>query len=427
MKTKNIISAFPRLQPTQIINTRSGEILDWDQYVQTALNPLLTWVKTETQRLYDQNPIRVHELALELKGSANSYARRNGYKAEHLLLPRHVKAKSRLAELCYHKLMSETAAYEKHPNPHKQMFRFNETINLGAADSQMSTLEREQDTLILTWACWNEQYELHFRIPLYLQERSLTKISLPVVSAQGFIFTGQETPPPITGKRVAGVDLGRVKLFTMAVLNENQTTRSMHTASRQLEASNRKRERLLKEAKHLHRKISTRKQYSGDTTILTQNLRLVRGKAARLGASITQQAGAQIAQVVTREQVSLLRVENLKWVTGARYGGRWNHGAARAAITHATRRAGGMIQEVNPAGTSQACHACGAQVVHNARSRVARCEVCQISLDRDFNAALNIAKRSKFYPVMFNRRDGRTSSNLQCSGHPPTVVSCALC
>jgi transposase len=90
--------------------------------------------------------------------------------------------------------------------------------------------------------------------------------------------------------------------------------------------------------------------------------------------------------------VSILHIENLKWATGAKYGSKWTHGSTGEKIEHSAARAGIRVKRVSARNTSQTCHACGKPVTHNTLIRVATCTTCRSRLDRDVNAALNIAK-----------------------------------
>lgn len=58
--------------------------------------------------------------------------------------------------------------------------------------------------------------------------------------------------------------------------------------------------------------------------------------------------------------------------------------------TYKAASAGGVVQTVNPRGTSQACSKCGCVVKKDLSVRVHDCPHCGIVLDRDLNAALNI-------------------------------------
>lgn len=415
-----ITSAITRLIPTQITDKATGNIISWEDYQTVSLYPLLDWVRKDTLTLYGLNPERVHALALNLTGSANSYGRQNGYKANHMSLPREVKAKSRLGMLVYHKLMSETASYEKNPNPLKKLHSFSSTINLGAVDKQMCVLEREDHELVLSWACWDKEYELRFTLPRYVQERVITKFSLPLVSETGFIFSYQETPVPVQGPRIAGLDLGRVEPFSLVVLSERQKVIATYRASKQVTATNAKRERILAEVKQTRAKAEAREALGLDDTILREQVTNLRAKAKRIGVSISAQAGAEVGRIMARHEVSLLRLEDLSWAAGAKYGSKWAHSQAGIMITHSAQRHGAKVQKVSPRGTSQHCHACHTKITHNTKTRTVWCGDCKTRLDRDYNAALNIAKKQSF-PVTSNRRNGSTcSGSPQSTGQSPT-------
>jgi putative transposase len=59
-------------------------------------------------------------------------------------------------------------------------------------------------------------------------------------------------------------------------------------------------------------------------------------------------------------------------------------------LTYKAAEAGRQIIKVNPRNTSQNCSQCGAFVSKTLSVRVHHCPSCGVTLDRDFNAALNI-------------------------------------
>lgn len=397
--SKPIITALPRLLPVQIVNLKTGELHTWESYQAEAIDPLLGWVVKETKRLFEQESARVLADAEGLHHNPAEYARQKQYNPDIEGLGREVKAKSRLARLVRHKLMSETASYVRNPNPRKQPHKFSRTINLGAVDSQMVTLSREDEKLVLTWKCWEAEYELIFLIPHYAQSRPITKWSLPVVGGRGFVFSYQEVPVPVFGDRVAGVDLGRVEPFTLAILGDTGSLEAEYRARPQVRQTNRKRERILQEVKFTRVKA---KQYDAlglDSSILRQEIARKRSKASRIGQALNGQIAANITNKLTKHEVSILHIENLAWVQGVKYGSRWNHGAITQKIEHTNARHGVRTKRVNPKNTSQSCHKCGTQITHNTKTRTVWCGDCKLKLDRDVNAALNIAKNKKGIPL----------------------------
>lgn len=62
----------------------------------------------------------------------------------------------------------------------------------------------------------------------------------------------------------------------------------------------------------------------------------------------------------------------------------------RSVLTDKAERAGREVHAVNPAYTSQDCHACGYRAKKKLSERWHLCPMCGASLDRDTNAAINI-------------------------------------
>ena len=60
-------------------------------------------------------------------------------------------------------------------------------------------------------------------------------------------------------------------------------------------------------------------------------------------------------------------------------------------LTYKAEEAGRELVKVNPKNTSQNCSGCGEKVPKSLATRVHNCQYCNLSLDRDVNAARNIA------------------------------------
>lgn len=101
-------------------------------------------------------------------------------------------------------------------------------------------------------------------------------------------------------------------------------------------------------------------------------------------------AGKEVAEIAYRYGNALVVFEDLSWITNTMSHGRWNRGEFYSQTTRAVEFNGGRVFTVNPAYTSQQCHLCGKPV--SFRERIAVCQ-CGLILDRDINAAANIALR----------------------------------
>jgi len=77
---------------------------------------------------------------------------------------------------------------------------------------------------------------------------------------------------------------------------------------------------------------------------------------------------------------------------------RWSYADLIAKITYKAKLHGVPVVFVSPRGTSKTCSNCGCYVKNFKDERVFKCPKCGFQLDRDLNAARNIAKRA-FIPL----------------------------
>ena len=419
MKKRNeLISAVTPLRPQAIWDTKTGEKLPLS-VLQEDIEALCFFVQAETTRTFEDRTEQVIEDVGGLKGSANSYGRKLGYTSEYAKLPREVLAKSRINELFLYKLMSEVASYAKNSNPKKKHPTFPKTINLGAVDKQMASVSREGNILTLLWKCWSREYLIDFIVPNYVLDRNLIKFSLPLIrytqNGYEFIFTVKELIPTLPGTGLkAGVDLGRVEPYTLAVVNTKGNRVADYATGGRLKSLNRKREDILSHKRHICAKIGQYEKLGLNADVLMIEKQRLGNKARILGNVVAQNLGAEIATKLTKHSLNILNVEKLSWVQGKEYGSKWNHSRQQETITHALSRNGVRVKKVSPKNSSQLCYSCGSKLTHS--KRVARCLVCQSNLDRDFNAALNIASErhlTKRYPSLdINRLAGDNCSPL---------------
>ena len=62
-------------------------------------------------------------------------------------------------------------------------------------------------------------------------------------------------------------------------------------------------------------------------------------------------------------------------------------------LTYKAESAGGWVKKVDPQYTSQDCSRCGARIKKTLSDRLHLCPACGLSIDRDWNAALNVLNR----------------------------------
>lgn len=423
-----LISSLPPLSPVQVVDVKTGEVAsDWVEPVVS----LLGYVQTETVSLYEENAEKLHaeySQADNRVGSANSFARQRGYHSSYRKLSANILAKSRINELVLHKLVSESFAYHMSENPKKQPPSFAKKLNLGAVDKQMASLSVSGHTLWLEWKVWDRHLLLEFNIPSYILKRDIIKWSLPTVQISNktdlpvFYFTVQESPTVLTENSVVGgVDLGRVEPFTLAVIDstDGRLVKKV-TSDYRLKELSRKRERLLTERKQVLTKLNHYKNLNCNKIkqeTLQEEADRLRSKIRKIGKSLAAQSAANLIRELKKYNVTVLHLENLKWVTGAKYGGRWNHGDQQDSIVHAASRAGIKTRKINPKNSSQTCHKCGTKIIHSPKNRTVHCQPCKTVLDRDYNAAINIAK-NRTYPHSYSKLRGNCSPKGQVMRAP---------
>ena len=119
--------------------------------------------------------------------------------------------------------------------------------------------------------------------------------------------------------------------------------------------------------------------------------------------------GQEIADIAHTWGNAVVAVEDLSWIADTMANGRWNRGEVVRRTRDMVELNGGRVVTVNAAHTSRVCHECGAPVTFHGWSTV-ECTPCGTLLDRDVNAAANIAKRLATKGTWQKMRDTRTKS-----------------
>lgn len=397
----SIVSSLPPLQPNKVWDIKTGEEIFSHDYTQ-PITHLLTHINMITTEYYRNHKEILHGLSYKKVYNPAEYARQNNITVP-LNLPVTVKVQSRVQRLVRHKLVSEIASYVNNSNTHKKEPSFSPKINLGAIDSHMATLSKEDNILTLQWKVWDKEYLIEFIIPSYILNRNVIKYSLPVVQLSKktgepvFYFTIQEQPATnLKNTLRAGIDLGRKEPYTLVITTPDNRRVAHYTTSGRLNQLNQKRERLIVEKKQVYAKAKQYEQLGLNPNILWSEYSYKRNKVTRLGLSIASQLGAEINRKLDKHKLNTVHVEDLSWVTGAKYGSKWNHSTQQASITHSLARIGVSVKKINPKNTSQKCYKCDVFITHNTKKRSVHCIKCKTILDRDFNAAMNIAKTNPY-------------------------------
>lgn len=398
---RSLVSALPPLVPERIIDMATGELVEQSE-LDHCLVQLTAFVRTESAKLWAANK---DTLELRLKASTaispSEIGRQAGLSIEIESLPREVKAKSRIGRLVLHETVTRAKSYYESSVTTKQEPTFSNGVNLGAADNRMVVVKTTGDMIELIFNCWDREFLLFFKMPDYIKNRNILKISSPFVkqwgASWGFIFNLFEIPdtPIINNEYVIGIDLGRIEPYTVVVVHVKSGSRiAQYTASNRLRILISKRDRLNEELDCLRKKSLAYQSLGISHQALEFECSLTRNKCNHIVNQITWLIATEIETIARKFSARFVALENLSWVSSKHGRSRWTHSKDQQAITHKIARTGFIAKKVDPKNTSQDCHKCGEKVTHKSGKRLVHCQGCSITLDRDLNAAHNIAVRS---------------------------------
>ena len=273
-------------------------------------------------------------------------------------------------------------------------------VNLGAVDSAYARIENKPFTdgeIVLKMVIQGAWYRLIFDF----DNKRFTegKVTLPVIKVQGgqpvFVFTVVADNPVVqfSGDYTIGVDVGINNYATVVVRDtksgrmvyETTLSQRVHSLWNSVRASERQVRALKKKAGTLLHDRQARMSALDEA-------QLHREAASRKKRELAILAAQEIADLSHLWGNAVVAVEDLSWVVNTMQNGRWNRGSLVQWLSHYVSQNGGWVAAVNPANTSQQCHTCGSKVTHPTHEA----SVCAEhgSMDRDVNAAVNIAARA---------------------------------
>lgn len=273
-------------------------------------------------------------------------------------------------------------------------------INLGAVDKQYAVIENDPfaaGEIVLKMVIRGKWYRLFFSFDVMRFPEG--KVTLPLIKVENnqpvFIFTVVTDNPlvQLSGEHTIGVDLGINNYATVAVrdtktgkiVHETTLSQRVHSLWNSVRASERQVKQLRKKADKFLYQRQTRMS-------VLDEARLHRKAASRKKRELTIVAAQEIAYLSHFWGNAVVAVEDLSWVANTMQNGRWNRGEFVKWISHYVSQNGGWVISVSAANTSQQCYKCGSKVSHPAHE-VSLCPKCG-AMDRDVNAAMNIASRA---------------------------------
>ena len=394
-------------------------LIDYDEYASPIIN-LINFVQSSTIEMVNENKDKLDAILINRgKKAPAEFARANNIRYAIENMPSDVLAKSRIEKLIQYNAVTQYGSYVKNPDANKKEPTYSKKITLGACDKQMCRVYLEENaTIMLDWKCWDKHLIFVFAVPEYALQKRIVKISLPSVRLVAdknddnkiidiiFDFTYEEQckqKSKLTDKRhiIMGVDLGRVRTFVLAVLNEKGGVIRVYFSRHDVEFLNQKRERINKELGFVYKKIDAyvalgaedeKHELHAKLVELRRQKGFLKGARTRLGKELAKLSARRIADLADEWGVDHAFFEDLSWVTGAKYGSKWVHGKVFHEANQSLWKMGISVDTVNAKNTSQTCEFCGSHnMYHTGRETV--CKDCHKHSNRDRGASIEGGRR----------------------------------
>jgi len=273
-------------------------------------------------------------------------------------------------------------------------------VNLGAVDKCYASIENNPFTdgeIILRLVIQGTWYRLIFNF----DNKRFTegKVTLPIIKIQDgrpvFVFTVVTDNPVVqfSGDYTIGVDVG-INNYATVVVRDVKTGRIVHetTLSRRVHSLWNGVRASQRQVRYLRGKAATLLHGRQARMSALDEAQLHREAASRKKRELAILAAQEIADLSHLWGNAVVSVEDLSWIANTMQNGRWNRGELMRWLTHYVSQNGGWVVAVNSARTSQLCYKCGSKVTHTTHE----VSVCPEhgAMDRDVNAAVNIAARA---------------------------------
>lgn len=196
-----------------------------------------------------------------------------------------------------------------------------------------------------------------------------------------WVSFAMDLPEPVERPivRVLGVDLG---LHSLIATSDGQTVDAPRCLRRNLS-------KLRCEQRRLSRRIKGSKNRQRQRMVVARLHRKVGYQRSDFLHKLSRQL-VDACDAVVFEDLRIKNMQRNPRLSLSIADAGWNE--LVRMTTYKAEGAGGKVVRVNPAGTSQECSGCGANVPKSLSTRVHRC-ACGLVLDRDVNAARNILTR----------------------------------
>ena len=259
-------------------------------------------------------------------------------------------------------------------------------INLADADYNYAKVILDGDYLILEMVIRGKWYRFLFHHDGRLSKAD--RITLPAISLNekgnvrfSFSAVYKYNYVPFSTGYVIGVDVGIRNYATVSVINHKtreivySTTlsRRVHSLANKVRNANQQVQSLQRKNKPLeaalHREANSRRK-----------------------KTLAILAAQEIAEIAYNYGNAVVVVEDLSWIRNTMQNGRWNRGEFVKRLQEQVELNGGRVFKTSAYNTSKNCHKCGGKVTFK-NWHTAICNNCNLVIDRDLNATVNIAMR----------------------------------
>lgn len=259
-------------------------------------------------------------------------------------------------------------------------------INLAAADKQYASIDIIDNTLlVLNIVIKGHKRKLIFDYDKRLRDSD--RIALPSITVTSagkvrFSFSAvyRQQYPFFNEKVVIGVDVGKTNYVTASVIDSatgsiiESTTLSQRVHS------------LYNKVEKAHRQVSAlQRKGRKDEAALHRRANVNRKRELAILAA------QEIAELSYRYHNAIVVFEDLSWIDNTMQNGRWNRGELVERTQEMVELNGGRVAKSSAYNTSRVCHRCHRMVVFKGW-HVVHCCCCGVDMDRDSNAASNVAQ-----------------------------------
>ena len=256
-------------------------------------------------------------------------------------------------------------------------------MNLGFAGQQYA---KWLEPGVLAMVIDGHWVAVSFSIP----QRYCGKLALPTVRLKdGELFFDFAVSNPYQQRDLdqnflVGVDLGRKHTATWVVVSGGKII-EIHDGSRRVHSLENKVNATYRQVIFLYKKLDKRFSYS-----IWKELEQQRASLSRKRKELAKIVAQEIADTAYLYNCAVV-VEDLSHIRDTMATGRWNRGEVNRWLSHYVEQNGSRVLRVNAAYTSQNCFICGNRR-KTTPNRIYAC-TCGFTIDRDVNAAANIATR----------------------------------